>query len=105
MIVDQEVEAFLRGRAERSAVPALNELRGHFEKVRSEVLAEAGDDAEKATRLLINRLLHGPSEAMREAAAEDSGWRAAEEVIRRLFGLAGPNGENEENEKNEENEE
>lgn len=101
-IVDQEVEAFLRGRAERSAVPALNELRGHFEKVRSEVLAEAGDDAGKATRLLINRLLHGPSEAMREAAAEDSGWRAAEEVIRRLFGLAGGDGENEENEENKE---
>ena len=96
-IVDREVEVFLRGRAERTAVPALNELRGHFEKVRSEVLAEAGADAEKATRLLINRLLHGPSEAMREAAAEDSGWRAAEDVIRRLFGLAGGNGENEEN--------
>ena len=49
-IVDREVEVFLRGRAERSAVPALNELRGHSETVRSEVLAEAVDDAEKATR-------------------------------------------------------
>lgn len=101
-IVDREVEAFLRGRAERTAVPALNELRGHFETVRSEVLAEAGADAEKATRLLINRLLHGPSEAMREAAAEGGGWATAEDVIRRLFGLAGGNVENGENEENKE---
>ena len=35
---------------------------------------------------------------MREAAAEGSGWATAEDVIRRLFGLAGGNGENEENE-------
>ena len=101
-IVDREVETFLRGRAERTAVPALTELRGHFETVRSEVLAEAGADAEKATRLLINRLLHGPSEAMREAAAEDSGWAAAEDVIRRLFNLTGGNGGNGDNEENKE---
>ena len=63
-IVTEEVEGFLRGRAERAAVPALNELRGHFEDVREQVLAEAGGDAEKATRLLVNRLLHEPSEAI-----------------------------------------
>jgi len=87
-IVDEEVEAFLRGRDERAAVPALNELRGHFEYVRSEVLAEAGDDAERATRLLVNRLLHAPSETMRQAAAEDGDWPKAEALIRRLFGLS-----------------
>jgi len=88
-IVDAEVEAFLRGRAERVAVPALGDLRGHFEKIREQVLKETGDDAEKATRLLINRLLHAPSEAMRGEAASSSGWPAAENVIRRLFGLGG----------------
>ena len=76
-----------RGRAERAAVPALSELRGHFEDVRDQVLAEAGGDADKATRLLINRLLHGPSEAMRCEAAEGGGWQVAEDVIRQLFGL------------------
>jgi len=90
-IVYEEVEAYLRGREERAAVPALGELRGHFEAVRAEVLAEAGDDAERATRLLVNRLLHAPSEAMRQAAAEDPGWSKAEALIRRLFGL-GPQG-------------
>ena len=92
-IVAAEVEAFLRGRAERVAVPALGDLRGHFEEVREKVLAEAGDDAEKATRLLINRLLHKPSEAMRGEAASGGGWAAAEDLIRRLFGLSGPGGQ------------
>ena len=87
-IVDAEVEAFLRGRAERVAVPALGDLRGHFESVREGVLKEAGGDADKATRLLINRLLHTPSEAMRDEAAEGGGWTAAEDIIRRLFGLS-----------------
>ncbi|MGH6663074.1 MAG: glutamyl-tRNA reductase [Rhodospirillales bacterium] len=87
-IVDEEVEAFLRDRDERAAVPALNELRGHFENVRSEVLAEAGDDAERATRLLVNRLLHAPSETMRQAAAEEGDWPKAEALIRRLFRLS-----------------
>jgi glutamyl-tRNA reductase len=86
-IVSGEVDGFLRGRAERAAVPALNELRGHFEDVREQVLTEAGGDADKATRLLVNRLLHEPSEAMRGEAAEGGGWQAAEDVIRRLFGL------------------
>ena len=62
-----------------------------------------GDDAEKATRLLVNRLLHTPSEAMRDEAARGSagggGWQAAEDVIRRLFGLSsrtsGDGGKNE----------
>jgi len=88
-IVDAEVDSFLLGRAERGAVPALGDLRGHFEDVRQQVLSEAGDDAEKATRLLVNRLLHNPSEAMRADAASGGGWAAAETMIRRLFGLGG----------------
>ncbi len=89
-VIDEELEAFLRGRAERVAVPALSELRGHFEDVREQVLAEAGDDADKATRLLVNRLLHDPSEAMRGEAADGGAWASVEGVIRRLFGLNGP---------------
>ena len=101
-IVTEETERFVRGRAERAAVPTLTELRQHFETVRGEVLTEAGNDAEKATRLLVNRLLHDPSEVMREIAADDGtpspqaqerdaagkgGWAAAERVLKRLFRL------------------
>lgn len=68
-IVDAEVAAFLHGRAERAAAPALTRLRAHFETIRAGVLDDAGSDAERATRLLVNRLLHGPSRAMRALAA------------------------------------
>ena len=97
-IIDEEIGNFLQGRAERVAVPALNDLRGHFEEVREQVLAQSGNDADKATRLLVNRLLHDPSQVMRADAAgaaagnDAGGWSAVEDVIRRLFGLKGPRG-------------
>lgn len=90
-IVGAEVQAFLRGRAERSAVPAIQALRQHVEELRLHALAEAGGDAERATQLLVGRLLHAPSEAMREiAAAGEAGraeWAATERMVRRLFRL------------------
>ena len=49
------------------------------------------DDPEKATRLLINRLLHSPSEMLRNMAAQDSGGsediKSMERALNRLFGL------------------
>ena len=99
-IIGAEVAGFLRGRAERTAVPALTRLRDHFEAARGKALSDAGNDAEKATRLLVNRLLHGPSEAMRALArasgsggvpgtgtGEGSDWETAERVLERLFDL------------------
>jgi len=89
-IVEDEVDSFLRGRAERAAAPAVSQLRAHVEALRDDVLAEAGNDAEKATRLLVSRLLHAPSEVLRRAAAEDKqGLATAETVIRQLFELTG----------------
>ena len=64
--------------------------------MRQEALSDAGDDAEKATHLLINRLLHGPYRAMREIATRNKAlhgdgaveeWESTEQVLRRLFGL------------------
>lgn len=95
-IINAEVDDFMRGQAERTAVPALTLLRGHFENMRQEALSDAGDDAEKATHLLINRLLHGPYRAMREIATRNKAlhgdgaveeWESTEQVLRRLFGL------------------
>lgn len=82
-IVDEDVARFLADRAGRAAVPAIVALREAFERERARVLAEhprAG--AEEATRLLVNRLLHAPSESLRLAAA-DAG--AMEAMLRRLF--------------------
>jgi glutamyl-tRNA reductase len=90
-ILDEELAAFLRGRAERAAVPTLVALRRHFEALRDQVLAQAGGaGAAEATRLLVNRLLHDPSEALRALAGEttDAAARAqAEQLLRRLFRL------------------
>ncbi len=92
-IIDEEVGVWRRNLAGRDAAPAIVALRTQFESVRDELLAaEPGANAEDATRMLINRLLHQPSNAMRElaetkAASRDVSFRSAEQLLRRLFGL------------------
>ncbi|MBC8269479.1 MAG: glutamyl-tRNA reductase [Rhodospirillaceae bacterium] len=89
-IIDADVDVFVRGHVERTAVPALSRLRSHFEGVREQALADGGGDAEKATRLLVNRLLHGPSEQLRQVAvdgANSGSLQDIEEIIDRLFSL------------------
>jgi glutamyl-tRNA reductase len=51
-------------------------------------MAERGLDADAATRLLVNRLLHAPSEALRDVAGRDGDAAAMEALMRRLFRLA-----------------
>ena len=51
------------------------------------MLAEAGDDAAAATRLLVNRLLHAPTEAMKDIAAQGAEWQVMEKTLRKLFRL------------------
>lgn len=90
-IVDAELANYVKGRAARTAVPAIVDLRSHFEAVREHILKEAGDDADRATRLLIHRLLHDPTEVMKDIAGMGEGgraeWEHTETVIRRLFRL------------------
>ncbi|WP_299398512.1 glutamyl-tRNA reductase [Pelagibius sp.] len=95
-VVEEELGRFCQAQAERSAAPSVTALRQHFETVRREVLDQGADDAEAATRLLINRLLHGPSEALRHTAGSDpAAGEALERSLRRLFDLksAGYKGE------------
>lgn len=90
-LIDDELASFGRGQAMQAAVPAVVALRSHFEAVRERVLAEVKDGgAAEATRLLVNRLLHDPSAALREMAADDESDEDvahAEGVLRRLFRL------------------
>lgn len=88
-IVTEGVEGFAEASAERTAVPAIAALHRHFEAERARALADAGDDAGKATRLLLSRLLHEPSETLRQMAAKGDAaeWAAAEALLRRLFTL------------------
>ena len=93
-VLDEEVGVFLKARAERAAVPALAALRRAFEDARVAALKDAGGDADKATRLLMNRLLHAPSEALRALAVDQGAggdrldMRAAERALKDLFGVA-----------------
>jgi len=88
-ILAEETASFETRRAERAAVPALTALRAHFEAERLKALAEAGGDAEEATRRLVNRLLHGPNTALKTIAAEGKDASSLAELVERLFGLEG----------------
>jgi glutamyl-tRNA reductase len=69
-------------------VPAVVALRRYVERLREEALAEGGD-AEAITRRLINRLLHDPSEVLRQLAGAEADAAAMEKMLRRLFRLGG----------------
>ncbi|MDH5559148.1 MAG: glutamyl-tRNA reductase, partial [Alphaproteobacteria bacterium] len=97
-IVEAEVDAWRRSLAERDAVPTLVSLRASFEAMRDEVLAaDPNADAAEATRRLVNRLLHRPSEALRALAAEtgdEMEKQAVARIVGRLFGLPDASGGN-----------
>lgn len=99
-IIDAAVADYARTHAGRRAVPVVRALHHHFEEVRRQAVADAAGDADKATRLLVRRLLHEPSEQLRALAAEsgaDTGrFRALQRAVVRLFGLTDRNGEDRE---------
>ncbi len=80
-IVEEQVRAFRAALTARAAAPAVTALRRHAEALRQQALADAPDDAAEATRRLLARLLHRPSEALR------AGDPALEAALSRLFGL------------------
>lgn len=86
-IIEQEVEAYVKGRMALAAVPAIVALRQHLDEMRQTVLAEVGDDAERATQLLVNRLAHAPSEVLKQAAASGGAWEHLEDALKKLFRL------------------
>lgn len=87
-IIAGEAAAFLHNRAERAAVPALTRLHARFELERRQAVDDAGGDADKATRLLVGRLLHRPSQAMRRiAAGDEAAWARLEYALEKLFEL------------------
>jgi len=89
-IIHEEVELFFKARAGREAGATVSALRRHFEDIREAVVADNPVDVDVATRLLVNRLLHTPSETLREVAESDSAELPEfETAIIRLFGLEG----------------
>jgi len=90
LLVDEELARFRHDRNQRRATPAVAALRARFEARRLELLTELGaTDANEATRRLVRRLLHDPSEALRELAASDpEAAERAEAVLTSLFRLS-----------------
>lgn len=87
-VLGEELLAFQRASGERGAVEALVALRAHAEALRREVLRDGRLDAEAASALLLKRLLHAPSEALRLAAAAGPLEQAElEAALERLFPL------------------
>jgi glutamyl-tRNA reductase len=92
-VVEDEVASFVLAEGHRAAAPLVTALRQSFEAHRQQILASNPEmSADDATRLLVNRLLHGPSQALRELAAESDGGEESVlhdgDLIARLFGLA-----------------
>ncbi|HAT35828.1 MAG TPA: glutamyl-tRNA reductase [Rhodospirillaceae bacterium] len=95
-IIDDEVVLWRQDTGVREAAPLVSGLKSHFEEVRADVLAEMpGISAEEATRRLINRLLHGPMETMRQdltsrAEDRDKALQEIEQAVAKLFYRSGP---------------
>jgi glutamyl-tRNA reductase len=85
-IIEQELARFLGDFAARDAGPLIREIRDAVEAERRRILREKPTaNAEEATRLLVNRLLHRPSETLRGLAAEEGLDPRTEGLIRTLL--------------------
>lgn len=93
-MVQEAVRDYRRTLAEKDGIPALVGLREHFDKTRQNVLEEHSQlDATEVTRLLVNRLLHRPSEALRAMAAHGEpadikDWITVNRILEQLFTLS-----------------
>ncbi|OSM00408.1 glutamyl-tRNA reductase [Magnetofaba australis] len=96
-IVSEEIPGLLKWISALEVAPTIKALRAHAEGVRDEVLEKqlrgwetlSDDDRariEKLTRLLVNKILHNPSEQLRLAAHEPDGDQITA-ATRRLFKL------------------
>jgi glutamyl-tRNA reductase len=96
VIIEEAVSAYLINHASRGAVPVLSQLRKHFEAMQKEVIDENPNDAVRATELLISKLLHHPSQVLRELAGQGkTEILDAEQLLRILFNLKNNNKEDE----------
>lgn len=92
-IVTEALNEFRHTQAEKDGIPALVALRALFNQTRDGVLADHPNaDATEATRLLVNRLLHRPSEALRGMASEGDAadirdMITVNRVLARMFGI------------------
>ncbi|MEQ8442238.1 MAG: glutamyl-tRNA reductase [Alphaproteobacteria bacterium] len=93
-MVESALSEWRREQAEREGVPGLVALRDHFEQLRQDVLSRHPNAGpQEATRLVVNRILHEPSETLRRIAMEGEtadlkDTITVNRVLERLFGLS-----------------
>ena len=93
VIIETQVGQFMRWMQSRENVPLIRALREQGEQARRQELERAlralqrGDDPagvlEAFSQGLTNKLLHGPTQALNEAAGDEA--RALAETLSRLF--------------------
>lgn len=96
-IVSEEVEGFDAWQGSLQAGPTIQDLREHFEGVRRAEIDElrkhlSDEDAkrvERATRSMLNKLLHRPQVVMRRPQPGATGTESLVAAVRDLFGLDG----------------
>ncbi len=86
-IVSVEVAKYFGRSMEKSSAPLIAALRAQAEQYRQEALLAAGGDAEKATHLLLQKLMHAPSETLRDLAGTGADMNQVEGLMRQLFDL------------------
>ncbi len=90
-IVEDALDAFVCDRDEPAAERVLAALRRYLEAEGRSALSECGGDADKATRLMRDRLIDRVSRSLRSAVAGGAGSgerEALERAVARIFGLA-----------------
>jgi glutamyl-tRNA reductase len=97
-IIDSEVQAFCLKMQSREVVPAIVQLRDTLEKLRRDEIernrrhfkdlsAEAA--ADQITKSLINKILHTPTEYLKQMAHDPNGPDTAD-LIKKLFNVKAP---------------
>jgi glutamyl-tRNA reductase len=99
-IVEHEAGQFEHWLRSQGVVPTIRALREHFARVADGELQKALDQlarkehtpaqqrevVQRLVQLVINKLLHQPTSALREAGPDDAGMRA--EILCQLFDLS-----------------
>jgi glutamyl-tRNA reductase len=96
-IIETGVGSFLHWLSARELVPAIRALRGHAEEARDEEVERAlkrlahGEDPKQVLQALAhgltNKLMHGPTQALNQASAEERAELA--ELVSRLYRIRG----------------
>jgi glutamyl-tRNA reductase len=97
VIIAEELRAFEAWLETMEVVPTIAAMREEADRMRAEELAKAikrlgplseADRAtvESLTQAIVNKMLHGPTSRLREAAGEPGGYEYVE-TARRLYGL------------------